>query len=256
MFSTRLLTTMTPRGLMKLSSSSSSAVRYTTAFPSLRGVSNHSFLRGRQQGMIQNTRNLTSKTTSDAIKKGSVQAAQSSASKTAQPHGTLLQRWMGHKEIPPRGTLKWYGEMALLCTVFAITGSSTMVLVRPAVSDVLGLKGSFKDGPWSYRVCSIVIMTPVYSAMLVLVGTAFGRHFYFRHFAVKMFSRFGIPPELMDASFHKTAKNFRKYWVHTIHISTWFKCARELCILHAAWYSHHHDAWCLVDSILATSNVE
>jgi hypothetical protein len=26
-----------------------------------------------------------------------------------------------------------------------------------------------------------------------------------------MFSRFGIPPELMDKSFHETAKNFRKY---------------------------------------------
>jgi len=79
---------------------------------------------------------------------------------------------MGHKEIAPRGTLTWYGEMVLLCTVFAITGTSTMVLVRPAVSEVLGLKGSLKDGPWSYRICSIVIMTPVYSAMLVLVGVS------------------------------------------------------------------------------------
>jgi len=124
---------------------------------------------------------------------------------------TFLQRWTAHKEIPPRGTLKWYGEMVLICTVFAITGTSTMVLVRPAVSEGLGLRGSLKDGPWSYRICSLVIMTPLYSAMLVLVGTVFGRHFYFRHFAVKMFSRFGIPPELMDKSFHETAKHFRKY---------------------------------------------
>jgi hypothetical protein len=29
---------------------------------------------------------------------------------------------------------------------------------------------------------------------------------------VKMFSRFGIPPELMDKEFAKNAKNFRKYW--------------------------------------------
>ena len=45
-------------------------------------------------------------------------------------------------------------------------------LVRPAVSDVLGLKGSLKDGPNSYRVCSFVIMTPLYSMMLVLVGVS------------------------------------------------------------------------------------
>mmetsp|Transcript_26245 Transcript_26245/g.38426 ORF Transcript_26245/g.38426 Transcript_26245/m.38426 type:complete len:230 (+) Transcript_26245:189-878(+) len=124
---------------------------------------------------------------------------------------TFLQRFLAPKEMPPRYTPKWYGEMVLLCTVFAITGSSTMVLVRPAVSEVLGLQGSMKDGPWSYRICSLVIMTPLYSALLVLVGTVFGRHAYFRHFSVKMFSRFGIPPELMDKTFHETAKNFRKY---------------------------------------------
>ena len=124
---------------------------------------------------------------------------------------TFLQKWMAPKEMPPRWTLRWYGEMALLCTVFAITGTSTMVLVRPAVSDVLGLKGSLKEGPWSYRICSLVIMTPVYATLLVFVGTLFGRHAYFRFFAVKMFSRFGIPPEMMDETYHITKKTFRKY---------------------------------------------
>ena len=124
---------------------------------------------------------------------------------------TFLQRWMAPKEMPPRWTLRWYGEMVLICTVFAITGTSTMVLVRPAVSGVLGLKGSFKEGPWSYRICSLVIMTPVYASLLVCVGTLFGRHAYFRFFAVKMFSRFGIPPEMMDETYHITKKSFRKY---------------------------------------------
>lgn len=128
-----------------------------------------------------------------------------------QQSTTFIQRWLAPKEMPPRNTPRWYAEMVLLCTVFAITGTSTMVLVRPAMSEVLGLKGSLKDGPWSYRICSLVIMTPLYACMLVVVGTIFGRHAYFRHFAVKMFSRFGIPPELMDKNFAKTAKNFRKY---------------------------------------------
>ena len=66
-------------------------------------------------------------------------------------------------------------------------------------------------GPWSYRICSLVIMTPMYAAMLVMVGTIFGRHAYFRHFSVKMFSRFGVPPELMDKNFHTTSKNFKKW---------------------------------------------
>lgn len=68
---------------------------------------------------------------------------------------SFTQRWLSPKDIPPRGTLKWYGEMTLICTVFAITGTSTMFLVRPAMSEVLGLNGSLKEGPWSYRICSI-----------------------------------------------------------------------------------------------------
>ena len=43
---------------------------------------------------------------------------------------TFLQKFLGPKEMPPRGTLKWYGEITLICTVFAITGTSTIVLVR------------------------------------------------------------------------------------------------------------------------------
>ncbi len=43
---------------------------------------------------------------------------------------TFLQKFLGPKEMPPRGTLRWYGEVTLICTVFAITGTSTMVLVR------------------------------------------------------------------------------------------------------------------------------
>ena len=84
-------------------------------------------------------------------------------------------------------------------------------MVRPAVSEGLGIRGSLKDGPWTYRICSLVIMTPLYASLLVVVGTLFGRHAYFRHFTVKIFSRFGIPAELMDANYHVTKKTFRKW---------------------------------------------
>jgi len=124
---------------------------------------------------------------------------------------SFMDRFLGPKEMPEKGTFAWYREMVLICTVFAITGSSTMIMVRPAVSNVLGIKGSFKDGPWSYRISSLVIMTPIYSMLLVAVGTIFGRHAYFRHFAVKMISRFGIPPESLDKTFHETKKTFRKW---------------------------------------------
>ena len=178
---------------------------------------------------------------------------------------TLLGRFLSPRPMPPRGTPKWYAEMALLCAVFGITGTSTMFLVRPAVGDVLGLRGTMRDGewfrfpsevvlrplppfvylegytlslpshatrshparypppnhnrrdettkigPWSYRLCSLFIMTPLYPIILVGVGTVFGRHAYFRHFAVRMFSRFGIPPELLDKNFAENARHFKKW---------------------------------------------
>ncbi len=130
---------------------------------------------------------------------------------TTTKQSTFLERFLAPKPMPPRNTPKWYAEMMLICTVFGITGSTTMVVVRPAVTDVLKLKGSMRDGPWSYRICSLVIMTPIYATLLVCVGTVFGRHAYFRHFSVKMWSRFGVPPALMDKNFHKNAKNFKKW---------------------------------------------
>jgi len=119
--------------------------------------------------------------------------------------------FLAPKPMPDRWSAAWYREMVLICTVFAITGSSTMVVVRPAVSNCLGLEGSFKDGPWSFRICSLVIMTPIYATLLLCVGTVFGRHAYFRHFSVKMWSRFGIPPEMIDKNFHIAKKTFRKW---------------------------------------------
>ena len=137
--------------------------------------------------------------------------AETATKQTSSRFSKFLKWYLGPKPMPERWTLPWYREMVLVCTVFAITGSSTMVLVRPAVSKGLGLQGSLKDGPWSYRICSIVVMTPIYATMLLVVGTLFGRHQYFRHFSVKMWSRFGIPPEMLDKSYHVTKKHFRKW---------------------------------------------
>lgn len=42
-----------------------------------------------------------------------------------------LARFFGPKPMPQRGTLEWYREMVLICTVFGITGSSTMMVSKP-----------------------------------------------------------------------------------------------------------------------------
>jgi hypothetical protein len=46
---------------------------------------------------------------------------------------TFLQRFLGPKEMPERNTAAWYREMLLICTVFGITGTSTMMLVSLSI---------------------------------------------------------------------------------------------------------------------------
>ena len=41
---------------------------------------------------------------------------------------TFWQKFLGPKPMPERQTAAWYREMLLICTVFGITGSSTMMV--------------------------------------------------------------------------------------------------------------------------------
>jgi hypothetical protein len=41
---------------------------------------------------------------------------------------TMWQRFLGPKPMPERRTTAWYREMLLICTVFGITGSTTMMV--------------------------------------------------------------------------------------------------------------------------------
>ena len=80
-------------------------------------------------------------------------------------------------------------EAAVLFTVFGVTGSSSMFAVRPVLKK-LGMEGTMKDGPWSYRIGSMLIMTPIYSMILITIGTLSGRHLYFARMTQKLLGRF------------------------------------------------------------------
>lgn len=89
-----------------------------------------------------------------------------------------------------------YKEAAILFTVFGVTGSSSMLLVRPVLSSVTGIEGSWRDGPWSYRVSTALLISPVYACILITVGTAAGRHNYFAAMAKGILGRF-LPKPVM-----------------------------------------------------------
>ena len=77
---------------------------------------------------------------------------------------------------------------AIVLIVFAITGSLTVLLARFLLNNILGLEGSLWSGPWPYRVVYVLLITPVYSVLLIGIGTLFGKHTYFRHRVVRIWS--------------------------------------------------------------------
>ena len=80
-------------------------------------------------------------------------------------------------------------EAAVLFCVFGVTGSSSVYFVRPCLK-TLGIEGSMKEGPWSYRVLSILLVSPIYSVILITIGTLAGRHRYFSNMGLKILGRF------------------------------------------------------------------
>jgi len=97
-----------------------------------------------------------------------------------------------------------FKEAAVICTVFAITGSSTLVFVRPVLKQI-GVEGSMMEGPWSYRISSIVLISPIYSMLLITLGTLAGRHRFFATMGVKIMGRM-LPSSLKKRLLCEPAK--------------------------------------------------
>ncbi|KAJ9057410.1 hypothetical protein DSO57_1038047 [Entomophthora muscae] len=85
----------------------------------------------------------------------------------------------------------WWKDVAIVGTVFSITGSCSMALVRPAING-LGIEGSMKEGPWTYRAAHLTVSPPAWCAMLVTIGTCFGKRQYFSGIANKVMSRYSL----------------------------------------------------------------
>lgn len=88
-------------------------------------------------------------------------------------------------------------EAAVAFVVFGVTGSTSVKLVRPALKACTGMEGNMVDGPWSYRITSILAVSPIYATLLVTFGTLAGRHRFFAMMANKIFGRF-LPKAVMS----------------------------------------------------------
>ncbi|KAG0262401.1 hypothetical protein BG011_010198 [Mortierella polycephala] len=96
-----------------------------------------------------------------------------------------------HEEMTKvRFSFNWWKEWTIIMGVFAVTGSSTVLIVKPIVNDVFKLEGSMKEGPWSFRVTYLCTTLPLYSCVLLTVATIVGRRPYFKKVVLRMWGRF------------------------------------------------------------------
>jgi hypothetical protein len=97
-------------------------------------------------------------------------------------------KWTANPDRPY--WLKDYKEFAIAFCVFGVTGSTSAMLIKPAIENVLGIRGSIMEGPNSYRVTCLLIFSPMYALTLMLMGTIAGRHVFFSKMGKKILCRF------------------------------------------------------------------
>lgn len=94
------------------------------------------------------------------------------------------------KKLEQKWVLKYKWEMIRVFIVFAITGSSSLVVGRP----IIKLLGITKENlnPIIYWILFIIIGLIFYQILLVAFGWLFGQFKFFWEFEKKMLKRFGL----------------------------------------------------------------
>jgi len=87
-----------------------------------------------------------------------------------------------------RTSVDWF-NWTIVTVVFGVTGVLSVLFSRFLLSGILHLEGGLWSGPWSYRIVYLLLIPPFYSVALVVVGTFFGKHAYFRRRVVRMWGR-------------------------------------------------------------------
>ena len=98
--------------------------------------------------------------------------------------------WSAPAPSHPRWSPAWIREMAWLCVIFSVTGSSALYVVRGALT-VMGISASLFHGDILHRMLYFALMMPSYSAMMLLCGTMLGPHAFARAMVTRMWGRFG-----------------------------------------------------------------
>jgi manganese efflux pump family protein len=94
------------------------------------------------------------------------------------------------KKLKERWGLTSNLQLIIILIVFAITGSTSAYIAKPILS-YLGIHKTDMH-ILLYVILYILIIFPIYKIMLLVIGTLFGQHHFFKNFLVKMLSRMGF----------------------------------------------------------------
>jgi uncharacterized protein YacL len=94
------------------------------------------------------------------------------------------------KKLQYKWALKYRWELIRVFLVFAVTGTSSLIIGRP----IIKLIGITKENlnPILYWILFIIIATIFYQILLVIFGWLFGQFKFFWEFEKKMLRRFGL----------------------------------------------------------------
>ena len=99
-------------------------------------------------------------------------------------------------KLEPKWIVNQRWELIRIFIVFAITGSSSVLVGRPIIK-WLGITQDNLN-PLLYWILFIVISLFFYQVLLVLIGWVFGQFQFFWNFEKKMIRRFGLGKFLKD----------------------------------------------------------
>jgi len=100
------------------------------------------------------------------------------------------------KKLENRWIVKQRWEIIRIFLVFAVTGSSSVFVVRPLLNNILNLK-EYLNSTIYFFVYTIIVLV-FYQVLLVTFGWLFGQFEFFWNFEKKMLRRFGLGKFLKD----------------------------------------------------------
>lgn len=94
------------------------------------------------------------------------------------------------KKLKKKWGIKSNFQLIIIFIVFAVTGSSSLVVSQP-ILDYIGLnKGTINS--WIYEPLRLILIFPVYQVLILIFGAIFGQFKFFWNLEKKMLSRIGI----------------------------------------------------------------